>query len=122
MITISGVHDIDFNQYDEVWYITNNNPSMRVGAIHHPELAPPRGPYTRYRNGEITLQELLSIYENLLWAGRYDEAVNNLIQLSDSGKWIQLVCYCKVFDECHRSRLYEYLSSKYSNVCTADSN
>lgn len=115
MIFISSVKDIDTNQYDEVWYITNNNPNMRVGCQHHKELAPFISDYMKYRQGSLPLIELLNRYGQALWSGKYDEAIDELIYESRQDKWIQLVCYCDNYEECHRSILYRYLEAKYPN-------
>jgi uncharacterized protein YeaO (DUF488 family) len=120
MIIISGIKDIDFAQYDQVWYITNNNPNMRVGAQHHQELAPPANYYYQYRQGAISLDSLLNEYGSKLWSGVYKEAIDNLIGLSESELWIQLVCYCTNYNKCHRYVLYRYLKEIYDKVVCLD--
>lgn len=120
MIVVSGINEIDFEQYDEVWYITNNNPNMRIGAQHHKELAPFIGSYMKYRQCEITLQSLLTEYGNALWSGKYREPIADLIKKSDSGKWIQVVCYCPNYLDCHRYVFYKYLSTLTDKVCLLD--
>jgi len=120
MIVISGLSDIDMEQYDEVWCITNNCPNIRPGAKHHPELAPFIGTYVNYRRGNICNQNLLTAYGNDLWSGKYKDEINKLISLSEEGKWIQLVCYCKNPDECHRSILAKYLKTFYDKVVSLD--
>ena len=112
MIVISNVKDIDTSLFDEVWYITNNVPNMRVGCTQHSELAPFIGTYMLFRRGSLNRQELLNEYGQALWSGKYDDAINDLVKLTESGKWIQLVCYCDDYNECHRHILYRYLKAK----------
>ena len=111
MIVISNARDVDMKQYDEVWYITNTTPKICVGAQHRADLAPTPGEYWKYRRGEITLNELLNVYGNALWAGKYKKTIDELLEKSKSGKWLQLVCYCDNMEECHRYVLYRYLAS-----------
>lgn len=120
MIVISGISEIDTEQYDYVWYITNNCPSMKVGCEHHKELAPFIGSYMKYRKDLISLDNLLNDYGQALWAGKYKEAIDKLIYLSEQGKWIQLVCYCSDYTKCHRYVLYKYLSMCYNQVILLD--
>lgn len=110
MIIISCVDLIDFNTCDEVWYITNTTPNIRVGAKHHPELAPSKALFFSYNNGRISLNTLLNEYGSELYSGKYKEAVDNLIHEA-STKWIQCVCYCKDWSKCHTNVLYNYLCS-----------
>ena len=120
MIVISGVSDIDTEQYDSVWYITNNCPNMKIGCEHHSELAPFIGDYMKYRRGDMSLSELLNEYGQALWAGKYKSIIDELIEMSEQGKWIQLVCYCKDYTKCHRFILYKYLSTYYNQVILLD--
>lgn len=111
MIVISNAKNVDIPQYDEVWYITNTTPKIVVGAIHRQDLAPMPGIYWKYRRGEITKSELLNLYGNDLWSGKYKEVIDELLTKSREGKWIQLVCYCDDLEKCHRYVLYRYLAS-----------
>lgn len=120
MIVISGTDAIDLAQYDEVWYITNNVPNMKQGAVQHKELAPFIGSYMKYRRGQMSSGELLNDYSQALWSGKYKEAIDNLLELSNSGKWIQLVCYCKDYSKCHRSVLARYLKTFDIDVVVLD--
>lgn len=120
MIAISGVKSIDFGTYDEVWYITNYNPKMVVGAEHHPELSPFIGDYKNYRNNKISLSQLLQNYGNALWSGKYEIPIKNLLKLSTDGAWIQLVCYCPSYTVCHRGVLYKYLKELTDKVSLID--
>ena len=115
MITIGHVNDIDLELYDEVWYITNNTPNMRICCKHKPELAPAIFDYCNYRNGSISLQQLLQNYGNGLWSDKYDQAINELLRVSKD-KWILLVCYCKDVHQCHRYILYRYLRTLTEDV------
>lgn len=111
MITICGIKDCDVALYDEVWYITNYTPNMKVGTFHHKELAPFIHDFLQYKNGNLNLSQLLQNYGNALYAGHYDEAINDLITYAED-KWICLVCYCNSYTECHRGVLYNYLLAK----------
>lgn len=115
MITIGHVTDIDLELYDEVWYITNNTPNMKVGCKHVPELAPHFTEYVNYRHGNIKLQQLLQNYANALWSDKYDQIINKLLRESET-KWILLVCYCDNVQECHRYLLYRYLRTLVDDV------
>lgn len=53
MITICGIKDCDVALYDEVWYITNYTPNMKVGTFHHKELAPFIHDFLQYKNGNL---------------------------------------------------------------------
>lgn len=115
MIAISGVTEINPELYDEIWYVTNNTPNIRVGAKHHPELAPNRADYTSFRRNQISLATLLDRYEYDLRNNRLSE-LNALIEESDSGKWIQCVCYCDSYTLCHRGVLYMVLSEMTDHI------
>ena len=116
MICLGNVTTIDFQQYDEVWYITNHNPKMVIGAEHHSELAPFYPLYKSYRSNDITLSQLLQEYGNALWSHKYDRAIEDLLCKSNSGSWILLICYCDNADACHRGVLFKYLSNLTDNV------
>lgn len=120
MIVISGVDRIDSELYDKIWYITNNTPNMKIGAEHHAELAPDPTQYYMYRNGQISVEQLLNMYGNDLWTGKYNCAIAELIKLSDDGNWIQLVCYCHDAMKCHRYVLYRYLRAIGADVQILD--
>lgn len=115
MITIGHVSAIDLELYDEVWYITNNAPNIKIGCKHKPELAPAFFDYCNYRNGSISLQQLLQSYGNALWSDKYDQAINLLLREAKD-KWILLVCYCENVHECHRYILYRYLRTLTEDV------
>ncbi len=115
MISIGSVKDIDMELYDEVWYITNTNPRMVVGAQHHPELAPDKETFFKYLRHEVTLKQLRDVYREEL-RGCKRQCLENLVKKSQSGLWILCVCYCEKYTICHRQVLYEELSSEYNDV------
>lgn len=112
MITISNYANKDLNMHDELWFITNTVPKAVVGSKHVPELAPPRDVFNAYVSGECSLDKLFNSYRFRL---ENDEdtlkKIDELIELSKT-KWIQLVCYCKEHNKCHRSILAEYLMNR----------
>lgn len=116
MIGIGNIRDADFQQYDEVWYVTNYTPNQKIGTKHVPQLAPNRDDYTAYRRGRMSLSELLDRYEYDLRNNRLEE-LNALIQLSDSGVWVYCGCYCDKSTMCHRGVLYTVLSEMTDAVC-----
>lgn len=120
MILISNARDVFNIPYDELWYITNYTPKMRIGAKHVPELAPNRNDYIARKKGIITLKELLDNYEWELQNGAFDEPLSKLITLSEEDKVIQCVCYCDNYLNCHRYVLYKYLLGKGIPVTTTD--
>ena len=121
MIVISGADKVNFREYDKVYYITVVPPDMVLPEEHHfPELAPPEGLFWQYRKKQIPVETLLNTYGQMLWSGKYSEAINNIMQLSNSGAWIQLVCYCKDYTKCHRYVLYKYLCTLTDKVILLD--
>ncbi len=109
MIVISNVKDVQVDLFDEVWFITNTNPQMPIGAQHHPEIAPNKNSFISYKRGDMSLKSLLDGYSLDLHNNVYKDALDSLIKKSNNDLWLQLVCYCDVLENCHRYRLYEYL-------------
>lgn len=116
MIGIGNVSDIDMNQWDEVWYITNYTPNRHIGAQHHPELAPCNADYVAYRQNKMSLNTLLDRYEVDLRTER-TQSLKQLLDLSESGRWILCVCYCDKSTSCHRGVLFTVLEEMTEHVC-----
>lgn len=115
MISICKINDFDLQQYDEAWYCVNFVHGQKVGTEHHPELAPNRDDYLKYRQGQISLQEMLRNYENDLRTSKLPY-LNQLVQLSEQGKWIQCGCYCEDYTNCHRYVMYKVLKEMTDDV------
>lgn len=116
MVVISSTKKIDLELCDEVWYITNNTPNIKIGCTHVPELAPLSVNYKKFRRGLIDRDKLLFGYRMQLEAHEETmKAVDKLIREA-TDKWIQVVCYCDDATECHRSVLYRHLHDKGVSV------
>lgn len=115
MIAISSVANADVTLYDEVWIITNTTPRMPIGAIHHPELAPDKDKFIAYKKGDISIDDLLNSYREDLYSGKYDVAINKLVETAQT-KWIQCCCYCDDWLQCHRGVLFTYLRDRNIEV------
>lgn len=110
LISISCASDVQTDLFDEVWFITNTTPKIPIGAVQHKELAPKEDSFFAYKAGRMSLEALLGEYDYMLREGKYNTAIERLLNLNSQGKWIQLVCYCKDLQKCHRYVLFKYLT------------
>lgn len=115
MIMLSGKKKVDVNLYDYVFFATTTCPGMPVGCIHRPDLAAPKSWERLCYNGET--ERFLEMYESM-WHTDLDKinALRDLVELSESGKWIQLVFYEDDCNDGERPILYKILKEWTSNV------
>lgn len=124
MIYIKNIREVNKYDYDEVWAIVRNFKNPSSWMIHVPELSPSKNLFFKYlnlkNNGLWNKQTFESIYvPQFLTEMNTDIAqtkFKELIDKSNNGKNIALVCFCTDASLCHRTLVGNILKSLGTDV------
>ena len=117
MIALSYRGQIDTEMYSRIWYPTHTCPGMQLGCEHHPEFAASKELGSECYNPNNDAKAWVLKYEKEFRnTPSKMKALKDLVALSDSGVWIQLLFYEKTSDVSEGSALYRMLKEFTDDV------
>lgn len=113
MIMLSGKRKVNFDLYDNVWYVTTTCPGMKVGCEHHPELAASKEAGKLY---SIDPKLFYDQYVKELTSEPKVTYLKDVVKRSDAGEWFQFIFYEDDPTDGERPYMYDILKNMTSNV------